>query len=191
MRRPRIGRRPGVGVGATDGIERLHAPSGRRLGLAHRDAQQSLRRVIDQGICVLDVRSIRIGEGRVSDLVNPGHELGGAGRTSELVEETVERHVGRDLQRRRGMAHLSDADPQRIHMLGTLPLMQCEGAFDLPYRLRSQVRDERSHEPALHPMKAQQASNVVIDREADTRSLRICGDAGELGDLVQGVNGHT
>jgi hypothetical protein len=68
--------------------------------------------------------------------------------------------------------------------------MERQRALHLPHRLGRNSRDEQRHETALHPMKAEQAANVLIHGIADPRRFGIRGEAGQFRDVVERMWRH-
>jgi hypothetical protein len=69
------------------------------------------------------------------------------------------------------MTHLTDPMPEVIGVLGVLPLVEGEGALDLPLRRRRQVRPRDLHQLLLDPLVPHESPDAFLDRKADTRGL--------------------
>jgi hypothetical protein len=52
------------------------------------------------------------------------------------------------------------------------------------------MRAVRIDETSLNPMEAKEASNVLVDRVADSRGVGVRGEARELRDVVECVGRH-
>ena len=92
----------------------------------------------------------------------------------------LERRIRRPVHTRRGMTHLADPLPEAIGVLRVQPLVESERALHFPLWRRRNVRDGGEHQSTLDPVKPQEATHVLIDREADARSAGVRRDPREL-----------
>ena len=134
--------------------------------------------------------AVRSRQRRQGDTVHARQQLDGVCRPTQLFHKRLERRVGRNVEPRRRISHFGDSRAKRVDMLGRLPLMQRERTFHLPHRLGRNAGRENRSETSLYPMKAKQASNILVDRVADPRGIGVSGEARELRDVVERVGRH-
>ncbi len=177
-------------VAGEQSVQRLIGPGERLDLLEEAEAQQPPAGVVDQRVRDVQVLAVRIGESGPGDMIDPSEQLDGIPGTEHLLEEGVQRGIGRNIHPGDRAAHLANAAAQRVGVLGVLPLVQCQCALDLPFGGRGKVSVRDLHQALLDPVEAQQTAHVLLDGVTDARGLAVAGDSGQLGDAKRGGSGH-
>jgi hypothetical protein len=111
---PLAGARRDVGILSDQTCQRRGPPRDGFVDVGERRPQALTCRMVDERIRTREVLVVRTRERRERDTVHAGHQFHLIACPKQLLDERLERRVGRCVERWHGAAHLADASPECV-----------------------------------------------------------------------------